>query len=93
MTILDLLAKHELECVDLLKIDIEGSEFDLFRSPEWLKRVSALCMEVHPEYGNPQEIITALKSHGFTFVAASRDFSTVEDFKYAEYIYAWKSGT
>jgi hypothetical protein len=89
LTISDLLQKHSLDVVDLVKMDIEGSEFELFRSPEWLSRVSALCMEVHPKYGNPQEIITALERHAFDYVVADQDFRPVENLERAVFIYAW----
>jgi hypothetical protein len=89
-TILDLLKKHHLETVDLVKMDIEGSEYDVFRSPEWLDRVNALCMEVHPACGDPQEILTALESHAFDFAVTDCEFRPVEDLKRADFIYAWK---
>lgn len=54
--------------VDFIKIDIEGAEFELFRSHEqWsllLKRVSILCVEVHEEMGDIFEIIDILKKYG-----------------------------
>lgn len=90
LTIPELLQKHNLESVDLVKMDIEGSEFELFRSPEWLTRISALCMEVHPKYGNPQEVITALEQHAFDFVVADQNFLSVDNLERAEFIYAWK---
>ncbi len=90
LTIPELLQKHGLESVDLVKMDIEGSEFALFRSPEWLTRVSALCMEVHPEYGDPQEILTALEDHAFDFVITDALFRPAKDLRQASFIYAWK---
>ncbi len=91
MTISDLLQKHGIASVDLLKMDIEGSEFALFRSPEWLERVSALCMEVHPDYGDPKEILAALEHHAFDRVVTDAMFHPVKDLKQASFIYAWKS--
>jgi hypothetical protein len=91
LTIPDLLQKHNLETVDLVKMDIEGSEFELFRSPGWLTRVTALCMEVHPQYGDPREIIEALENHDFECVVADSEFRPVGDPKQAEFIYSWRS--
>ncbi len=34
---------------DLLKLDIEGAEVELFRDPEWLNDVSAIVVEIHGE--------------------------------------------
>lgn len=93
MTIPELLQKHGLESVDLVKIDIEGSEFALFQSPEWLTRVSTLCMEVHPKYGDPLEILTALEGHAFDFIITDVRFRPTKDLRQACYIYAWKSST
>lgn len=44
-----LLAMAGFETVDLLKIDIEGSERDLFEEPcePWLARVRNVCIELH----------------------------------------------
>jgi len=44
----ELLDKHDMKQVDMLKMDIEieGSEFSLFEEPGWLNRVSALSMEI-----------------------------------------------
>jgi len=45
----DVLDTHRFERVDLLKIDIEGSEFSLFEGEcGWLDRVQRITMEVHP---------------------------------------------
>lgn len=51
-----------LERVDLLKVDCEGSEFDIFRSPtaETLAKVMRLRMEIH-DYRGPAET-AALKA-------------------------------
>jgi FkbM family methyltransferase len=57
---------HDLAQVDFLKIDIEGSEFDLFRSDvNWLGRVQRIAMEVHPEYGSPKDLAAVLLTEGF----------------------------
>lgn len=90
MTILDLLQKYGMESVDVLKMDIEGSEFALFRHPDWLSRVNALCMEVHPEFGDPHEIVTTLKSHGYDVVLTDGLYRPVEVLKQNGHVYAWK---
>jgi hypothetical protein len=62
----EILEKYKLKTVDLLKVDIEGSEFDLFRrNSDWLSKVKLITMEVHPECGNPEEIKNILKYSGF----------------------------
>jgi hypothetical protein len=90
VTVPELLQKHGLESVDLIKIDIEGSEFSLFQSPEWLDLVSAICMEVHPQFGDVGGICHALSRCGFSVVARDRYFRAVEDPQRADFVYAWR---
>jgi hypothetical protein len=61
----DLLDTAGLHHVDLMKIDIEGSEFALFDEPGWLDRVGRIVMEVHPEHGDPNTLLRILTGHGF----------------------------
>lgn len=43
-----LLDQHAVARVDFLKLDIEGSEFELFSErPVWLERVQAIAIELH----------------------------------------------
>ena len=66
--------------VTFMKIDIEGSEFALFSEPaEWLDRVDALAMEVHPAFGDPDAIRAFLRSHGWNV-----RHSPNEDYLYAQ---------
>ena len=63
----ELLLKHRVERLDLLKIDIEGSEFDLFRtSDQWLHRVDRLVMEVHPAFGSAVDLQGIAVAHGMS---------------------------
>ena len=51
--------------VDLLKIDIEGTEQELLgRNNEWLQRVGAIVLEIHPNT-SPEEIGGFIAPHGF----------------------------
>ncbi len=50
-----LLRERGIDVVDFLKIDIEGSEFDLFQDKEvsdWLSRVRYITMEAHTTFLN-----------------------------------------
>jgi FkbM family methyltransferase len=42
-----LLKELDLDTADLVKIDIEGAEVELFQSPEWVHRIRALAIETH----------------------------------------------
>lgn len=68
ITIRSLFKKYKLNELDLVKIDIEGSEFDLFRSGDVgkLLKTKYLVIEVHPDKKNhADEIIGVLKFYGF----------------------------
>ena len=61
-----LLKENNVSRVDFLKIDIEGSEFDLLENNNgWLQKVKKIAMEVHPAYGNPKKLKEILQGHGF----------------------------
>lgn len=52
--------------VDLLKLDIEGSEFGLLMdSPEWLDRVQHVVAELHPDAGDVEHLLAVLGRRGF----------------------------
>ncbi len=55
--------------VDFVKIDIEGGEFELFKSTEyvdsWLPFVKVLAIEIHPEVGDPNIILIHLQRLNF----------------------------
>jgi hypothetical protein len=86
----ELFRRHRIEAVDFLKLDIEGSEFGLFESADWLRRVRALSMEVHPRHGDPRAILDRLAAEGFTCAAADDNLRRVASAEQAGFIYAWK---
>jgi hypothetical protein len=90
-TIIDLLDRNGIKQVDLLKMDIEGSEFSLFNNPDWLQRINAICMEVHPEYGNPTNIVNVLHEFNFATKVSDADLNLLENSENANFIYAWKN--
>src|SRR6266446_2102816 len=56
----------DLDRVDFLKVDIEGSEFHIFSGTQpWVRKISRLAMEVHPEFGEPRQIVNWLSNVGF----------------------------
>lgn len=51
VTLDSLMAELGLERVDLLKVDIEGAEREVFASPEaWMQSVGAILIELHDRY-------------------------------------------
>lgn len=85
-----LLSRHGIQSVDLLKVDIEGSEFALFRQAEWVRHVRRLCMEVHREHGQAGDIVRCLHAHGFSMAFADGDLQRVGREAAFEYLYAWQ---
>lgn len=86
----ELLDRHSFDTVDLMKIDIERSEFALFEHPGWLHRVKQVCMEVHNKCGDVQRILSCVQSHGFSIILSDSDLLRVGAEDNFEFIYAWR---
>jgi FkbM family methyltransferase len=51
VTVPDLIARFGLDRIDLLKVDIEGSEKEIFAdSRAWIDQVDAICLELHDRF-------------------------------------------
>lgn len=86
----ELLDHHGFNAIDLVKIDIEGSEFALFACPDWLPRVRRICMEVHRNYGDVQQIVKALEAQGFSIAYANSNLQRIGAASACEFLYAWR---
>jgi FkbM family methyltransferase len=67
ITIDEIIREHDLGKVDLLKVDIEGAEKELFSTPEsWLVHVDAICIELHDWFkpGCARTFFTAVPDFG-----------------------------
>jgi FkbM family methyltransferase len=56
----DLIQRFEIDCIDLLKMDIEGSEFQILNEqalPELLEKVKMIAVEIHSDESRDPEII------------------------------------
>ena len=62
--------------IDLLKLDIEGTEFDVIPTSddETLWRISRIVAEIHTEHGNIQDLTSKLRKTGFNYVIVRRPF-------------------
>ena len=61
-----LLDEHGFDRVDLLKLDIEGSEFDVIAHADaWLGKVQKIVMEVHAHFGDSLALARRLEDAGF----------------------------
>ena len=84
ITLADLLAKYDIQEIDLLKIDIEGEEVSLLTQVDTqvLQRIKQICVEFHIFlYSNHKplvdDIISRMRSVGFYAVDFSRNFEDV----------------
>ena len=61
----DILIKEDISCIDLLKLDCEGSEYDIIAATDaaTFAKVREIILEYHDN--RVEEIVNALKSHGF----------------------------
>ena len=74
-----LIQENSIEKIDFLKVDIEGSEFDLFgHDLDWLKRVKRLAAEVHLNFGNPNSIKDKLEFYNFDVTLLNLDGKAVK---------------
>lgn len=85
-----------IEKVDFLKIDIEGSKFDLFRNDNgFLSKTKRIAMEVHPPFGDVKELVGILKKNNFKVTLLDvnqRTVPTIEG-KGGGYLFATNNGT
>jgi len=69
VTIPDLLELAKLDQIDVLKLDIEGAEVELFSqgSGDWLDRVETIVVELHDRFrpGCAEAFYGAIRGHGF----------------------------
>jgi hypothetical protein len=66
ISVTTILREQNIERFDLVKIDIEGYEKDIFEQPEWLEFVDNVAVELHPHFvGDLSVVPDALKQYGF----------------------------
>jgi FkbM family methyltransferase len=70
-TLVELMSNHNLTEIDILKMDIEGSELEVFQfEPEkWLPKVKCLIIELHDRMkpGCSKAVFQAISRHNFEF--------------------------
>lgn len=66
--------------LDLVKIDIEGGEQELFLGPTgWLDRTKAIIIEFHPDVVDYSRLTRLLEGRGFDYIPANTAFSNNMD--------------
>jgi hypothetical protein len=75
-TVSEIMQRHDLQHISLLKIDVERAELDVLSGVSLLdwQRISQLVMEVHDVQARLQQITNLLKHDaGFTSVIITQD--------------------
>ena len=78
LSLSDMIRQHNLDRIDFLKVDIEGSEFDLFmRDTDWLPCVDKIAMEVHLDFGDVDHLVKVLRAVGFNVCLVDNEQNVV----------------
>ena len=68
-TVPDIMKRMKCDKIDILKLDIEGAEYDVFTKnyQEWIDKVNVFIFEIpdHDRPGSTQVIYRALNGHGY----------------------------
>ncbi len=84
-----LLEDSGISQVDLLKVDIEGSEFALLGDGgSWLDSVQRIAMEVHPEFGDPRDLLRLLEERDFSCRLLDNDGRLATSLRSSGYLFA-----
>jgi len=67
ISINEVLNQNNIKSIDILKIDIEGGEVDLFSTNylDWLSKTKVIAIEIHDEFDCRIDIENKIKSAGF----------------------------
>ena len=87
-----ILEEEKIKIVDFLKIDIEGSEFELF-DIDSLKKIKYLAMEVHPDYGSLDFLCKQLIDAGFHIKLTSMNFEILKKLDTKNLVYLYGENT
>ncbi|GAB3962355.1 hypothetical protein GCM10028805_63350 [Spirosoma harenae] len=83
ITFTDIIQKNDLETIDLLKLDCEGSEYDIIYNtdPELIKRIDKMIVEVH-DLDDDRNNIKAFDQH-IQSLGYKTSYSPINSFCYA----------
>ena len=75
LSVESILQKLLVSEVDLIKVDIEGGEQELFLGPTgWLDHTRAIIIEFHPALIDCSRLSMLLKDRGFDYIPANTSF-------------------
>lgn len=68
-TVLQIIEKFDIPIIDILKIDIEGAEKEIFLMDndiiKWIKKVKIIVIEIHDETNSRDKILSRLENFNF----------------------------
>ena len=68
LTVSSLCERFQIKSIDLLKVDIEGAEIELFSHDAWVDRVSCIMIELHDRFRpGCTEVVHRSLDHNFEF--------------------------
>lgn len=69
-----LMKEYHINTIDLLKIDIEGTENILFKNkPDWLKSVRIILIELHGDY-TVADLKNDISPYGFEIISSENPY-------------------
>ena len=74
-TVSDIVREHDIQRIDLLKVDVEKSELDVFlgiEEQDWLK-IKQVVVEVHDLDGRVETITALLQEQGFSKIIVEQE--------------------
>lgn len=74
-----IMSENGMERIDLLKMDIEGSEFALIREFKEIGKVGVITMEIHPAFGDLREFFDTLQRNGFSVTLCDENLAVVPE--------------
>jgi len=83
VTLGEVMKMYAMDNIDLLKMDVEGSEREIFsyKSEEWLPKTRALTVELHDRFvpGASKAVIKAVARYDFSVYGSPEGFFCVQD--------------
>lgn len=76
-TVSEVMREHKIDAVDLMKIDVEGSEMDVLRGvePEDWPKIKQFVVEVHNVDGRVASMKSLFESHGYRTIVDQEDWA------------------
>lgn len=83
--------ENGLTKIDFAKIDIEGSERDIFQEGDWLSIVQNFAAELHPQWVDVRSVLQAAQESGFE-VRPADQFNVPCAVEHAMFLYGSRDG-